>query len=236
LDRNDRKLGDRLASHHGDEKTRVRSLRLRAKPRTKLTGRVGWIALGLIAASIGHTWLSSALKADSGWMALATVLVIALSLVAWRVATPPYRLTAKGAELRDHLRGLRLYIQLAEADRIRVLQAPATAERIDVNDRSAVIALYEKLLPYAMIWRVEKQWIAELEQNYEVTQAPDWYDGTGNLAGVAFLTSVVGTGHFATTPSPSSSSGSYSGSSSSGGSSGGGFSGGGGGGGGGGGW
>ncbi|MEO8908438.1 MAG: DUF2207 domain-containing protein [Microbacteriaceae bacterium] len=233
LDRRDLKLGDRLASHRDDEKKRVRTLALRTKPRTKLTKRLRWLTLALIAASFGHSWLANALRADTGWTVLTTALVVVIGICGWIWAAPPYRLTAKGAELRDHLRGLRLYIQLAEVDRIRMLQAPGTAERIDITDRSAVIALYEKLLPYAMIFGLEKQWIGELEQNYAQTQAPDWYAGTNNLASVAFLTGVVGTGNFATTPPPSSS---YSGSSSSGGSSGGGFSGGGGGGGGGGGW
>ncbi|WP_308466463.1 DUF2207 domain-containing protein [Rathayibacter soli] len=236
LDRADVTLGDRLAKHRSDQQLQVRTLKFRAKPRTKRPRLIAWSSLALMVLSFAHFILGKELNADSGWTSLALVLVLALSITAWIAAIPPFRLTATGAELRDHLRGLRLYIQLAEADRIRVLQAPGTAERIDVTDRSAVIRLYEKLLPYAMIFGLEKQWIGELEQNYAVTQEPDWYAGTGNLANIAILTSVVGSGNFATTPSASSGSGSYGGGSFSGGSGGGGFSGGGGGGGGGGGW
>ena len=40
-------------------------------------------------------------------------------------------LTERGREIRDHLEGLRLYIRLAEADRLRVLQSPSGAMRVD---------------------------------------------------------------------------------------------------------
>ena len=40
-------------------------------------------------------------------------------------------LTEQGRAARDHLEGLRLYIRLAEADRLRVLQSPSGALRVD---------------------------------------------------------------------------------------------------------
>ena len=48
-------------------------------------------------------------------------------------------LTAAGAETRDHLQGLKEFIEWAEADRIRMLQSPQGAERvrIDPNDPRA---------------------------------------------------------------------------------------------------
>ena len=149
-------------------------------------------------------------------------------------------MTAEGAGVRDYLYGIRDYLQLAEADRIRMLQAPGTAERIDVTDESAIVKLYEKLLPYAMIFGIEEGWIAELGRHYAKTGTPDWYSGTDDLVRLSTFSNTVGATYFATTPPPPSSSsswGSSGGSSSfSGGSSGGGSSGGGGGGGGGGGW
>ena len=144
-----------------------------------------------------------------------------------------------GAEMRDYLYGMRDYISLAEADRIRVLQAPGTAERIDVTDESAVIKLYEKLLPYAMIFGLEKEWIGELSHYYSETQQPEWYTGGNNFSSVGAFAGAVGTRSFATTAPSTTSGSSWSssgGSSSFGGSSGGGHSGGGSGGGGGGRW
>lgn len=136
-------------------------------------------------------------------------------------------LTDAGAEIRDHLKGLELYIRLAEADRLRMLQSPTGAERgaVSTTDPRQVVKVYEKLLPYAVLFGLEKQWSAELGKYY-TDVSPDWYSGSGVFNGALFASSITS---FATTASNS-----YSGSSSSGGSGGGGSSGGGGGGGGGG--
>ncbi|WP_231601656.1 DUF2207 domain-containing protein [Salinibacterium sp. SWN167] len=139
-------------------------------------------------------------------------------------------LTPEGAELRDHLAGLELYIRLAEADRLRMLQSPAGALREHNEDTGAadVLAVYEKLLPYAVIFGLEKQWLTELG-NYYADESPGWYSGSGAFNAAVFASSI--------STVSSSIANSYSGSSSSsssGGSGGGGFSGGGGGGGGGG--
>ena len=139
-------------------------------------------------------------------------------------------LTEKGSELRDHLKGLQLYIRLAEADRLQMLQSPTGAERepVSTSDPRQVLDVYEKLLPYAVLFSLERQWAQELSRYY--TEAtPDWYSGSAGFNAAIFASSIGSMS--------SSVSSSYSGSSSSsssGGSGGGGSSGGGGGGGGGG--
>jgi uncharacterized membrane protein YgcG len=152
------------------------------------------------------------------------VLVIVFALVA---RTP---LTAEGSELRDHLKGLELYIRLAEADRLKMLQSPTGAERTQApgDDPSQVVKVYEKLLPYAVLFSLEREWAVELGKYY-TEASPDWYSGSGPFNAVLFASGISGL----STTAASSYSGSSS-SSSSGGSGGGGFSGGGGGGGGGG--
>ena len=139
-------------------------------------------------------------------------------------------LTDKGAELRDHLEGLKEYIELAEADRLRVLQSPQGAESTPVatNDPREVLKLNEKLLPYSVLFGLEKEWAEELSKYY-VDQPPDWYAGSTAFNAAVFSSSISSISSSAS----SSMSGS---SSSSGGSGGGGSSGGGGGGGGGGGF
>ena len=156
--------------------------------------------------------------------------IIAVSLV---VSKRP--LTSAGAEVREHLDGLRLFIGWAEADRLRMLQSVSGAERIPLDptpgsaDATRVVAIYERLLPFAVLFGQEKEWAVELS-NYYATETPNWYSGSspGFNAGL-FAASI---GSFASNTA-SSYSGSSS-SSSSGGSGGGGSSGGGGGGGGGG--
>lgn len=139
-------------------------------------------------------------------------------------------LTAQGSELRDHLEGLKLYIRLAEADRLQMLQSPegALRERNEATGATDVLKIYEKLLPYAVLFGLEKEWSTELSRYY-TESSPDWYRGSSGFNGVLFASSISS---FSTAVA-SSYSGSSS-SSSSGGSGGGGSSGGGGGGGGGG--
>jgi uncharacterized membrane protein YgcG len=140
--------------------------------------------------------------------------------------------TPQGVEMRDYLYGLREYMKLAEAERIKVLQSPhgTLTEKIpvDPNNKVQLVKLYERLLPYAMLFGIEKDWAKELAPLYE--NQPDWYAGSGAFQAAAFAASIdsfsAATTASFTPPSDSHSSGFG----------GGGFAGGGGGGGGGGGW
>jgi len=97
------------------------------------------------------------------------------------------------------------------------------------DDPARIVRVYERLLPYAVLFGQEKEWARELERYY-AEQGPDWYHGVTPGFTFAHFSSSIGS--LSSTVS-SSYSGSSS-SSSSGGSGGGGSSGGGGGGGGGG--
>lgn len=140
-------------------------------------------------------------------------------------------LTDEGAELRDHLEGLELYIRLAEADRLQMLQSPTGAEReaVSAADPRQVLDIYEKLLPYAVLFSLEKQWAKELGKYY-TDSSPDWYSGTGAFNAAVFASSISSLSTAAATSYSGSSSSSSSGGSGGGGSSGGGGGGGGGGG------
>lgn len=149
------------------------------------------------------------------------------------------RPTKEGALVLDHLKGLREYIRLAEVDRIRMLQSVSGAE----VDEKFIVKVYERLLPYAVLFGFEREWQQELAKYY-TQSAPEWMANTsGNpISSINSLSlSRFGAAVAAapvTAPKFSSSSGSGHGSGSSfsssrSGSSGGGFSGGGGGGGGG---
>ena len=56
--------------------------------------------------------------------------------------------------------GAKLYIGMAEADRLKMLQS---VEGADVTNEG-VVRLYEKLLPYAAVLGLEDSWMAELEK------------------------------------------------------------------------
>ena len=143
--------------------------------------------------------------------------------------------TEAGVKAHDDLLGLRSYIKMAETDRLKYLQSPKGAERVsdssefDPKTPAQKIKLFEKLLPYAMLFNLEKDWTKQFQDLYK--QQPDWYFGGWTTFNSVYLASSIsgfGTYNSAVFAPPSSSSGS--------GFSGGGSSGGGGGGGGGGGW
>jgi len=142
-----------------------------------------------------------------------------------------WSLTDKGLVLRRYLAGLKMYIGVAEAERLQMLQSPEGAEKVQVNasNEKQLVKLYERVLPYAVLFGQEKKWSAQLGQYYEqVGEQPDWYSGQGAFNAAAFAAGMNSLSSVASSASDSSSA--------SGGSTGGDFAGGGGGGGGGGGW
>ena len=239
----DMKLGDRIGSLLRMTRVGIRAgddalLAKRASGLGVLV-RVAVFLLGLGSLVLG---VVAAIDGVLGGTILVILLVVFLGgFVVFGFAGAPWRRTERGSLLREHLLGVRDYLELAEADRIRMLQSPEGAERtpIAAGDDEAIVKLYERLLPYAVIWGIEDDWQRVLGARYATTPT----DLEPTLAVVplhTFTTSTLARSAFATTPPPpSSSSSSWSSSggssfSSFGGSGGGGFSGGGGGGGGGG--
>ncbi|MBL3698092.1 DUF2207 family protein [Leucobacter luti] len=188
-------------------------------------GRIlGWVSLALVVVlavliALGITNRLSLTPVFAIVIAVVTLILGIVGLVRHRVLTP------LGAETRNYLLGVREFIRVAEADRIAMLQSTATAERRAVAG-AEVIELYERLLPYAMLFGLEKAWGTALASHYREDPAyvPLWYPGIA-AGGVDRLDTSI-----ARFSSSISSAATFS-ASSSGGSSGGGFAGGGGGGG-----
>ena len=186
--------------------------------------------LGFLATSISS---QTEIAIAVGVLGINGIIWVGLGLIAIVAGRKP--LTTEGAKLKEHLLGLKEYIRLAEADRLQMLQSVTGAERAPIagtTDNAQIIKVYEKLLPYAVLFGLEKEWAGELGKYYDQTP-PDWYDG-GNVT--AFNVGAFAAGVGSISSSVASSFSGSSSSSSSGGSGGGGSSGGGGGGGGGGGW
>ena len=74
--------------------------------------------------------------------------------------------TKKGVLAREYILGLKKYMEVAEKDRIDFHNAPEKNPKI-----------FEKLLPYAMVLKVEKKWSKQFKDIYN--QTPDWYNGGG---------------------------------------------------------
>lgn len=178
-------------------------------------------AAGVIV--FGFTALDNAVDPVVPISLIVAAIVVEFIIIGMMARKP---LTAAGAEVRDHLRGLKEFIEWAEADRIRMLQSPQGAERvhIDSTDVRQILWLYEQLLPYAVVFGQEKQWSKELAVLYGAGNSPTWYVGTSGFNANSFSSGI------STLSASTSSSSSTSGGSGGGGSAGGGGGGGGGGG------
>lgn len=164
-------------------------------------------------------------------VAFLSVPLAAVALLALLMSITLFPLTDKGVKLARYVNGLKAYIGAAEQERLQMLQSADGAEKVvavtNGTDEKSLVKLYERVLPYAVLFGHEKTWTKQLGRYYEQANTqPDWYVGQ-TAFNAAVFTSVVSGINQASTYARSSSS-------SSGGASGGGFSGGGGGGGGGG--
>ena len=160
-------------------------------------------------------------QSSSWWMVWILLLAVFLNLLFFHLLKAP---TLGGRKVLDKIEGLRMYLGVAEKDRLNALAPPKKTPEV-----------FEKFLAYALALDVDQEWSEQFadvltEAGKPVTQStPVWYAGAAGLGTAAFTSSLGSslTGAISSASvAPSSSSGS----------SGGGSSGGGGGGGGGGGW
>jgi uncharacterized membrane protein YgcG len=189
------------------------------------------------------------LGALGGWInAIAIASAYGAFIVLPFFGLPKTTLTVAGGRHRTYLDGIREYLRLAEEERLRAAQSPQTADLVSAGVRpfgdppgargADVVNLYERLLPYAVLFGMEREWADVIRSASAVEPATSRLALLDSVASDALSDASSSIGRLAATPVSSGSSSSSSGSSfscswsSSGGSSGGGFSGGGGGGGG----
>ena len=99
------------------------------------------------------------------WPALTATIVAVVATVATILVTPSSwrRFLPPAQARREHLEGLRQYLEVAESERMRVLQSPSGAEIVASDtEPGARFHLHERLLPYAVLFGVEREWIAKL--------------------------------------------------------------------------
>lgn len=112
-------------------------------------------AAGVLVVLLGG-WLASRYPVSPFTIAAAAILTtLAVGLIGWQM---PAR-TARGARTLRHLLGFEEFLERVESERFaRVIDTPE---------------LFEKYLPYAMAFGVEKRWAAAFEGL--LTAPPDWY-------------------------------------------------------------
>ncbi|MFE6254466.1 DUF2207 family protein [Agromyces sp. NPDC057865] len=100
----------------------------------------------------------------------ATIATIVVTPPSWRRFLPPAR------PRREHLDGLRQYLELAEADRLRVLQSPTGADLVATDGEDPALSryhLHERLLPYAVLFGLEREWIRQLKLQHDELATSD---------------------------------------------------------------
>ncbi|MBT2473474.1 DUF2207 domain-containing protein [Microbacterium sp. ISL-103] len=211
----------------GADAATARGLVTKARSRAAMV--VQWFAIAVVLAGFGlGLWgiIAGRVTALPAFVAISfgVFLVLLSSFYSFSKHTV---LTTEGARQYEYLMGVKEFIRVAEADRLQMLQSYSGAERR--QDGSAnVIVVYELLLPYAMLFGMEDEWGAVLENVYAYERRGASWIGDPNAPFVrGQFVAFAATSHAAASYSAPSASGS----SGAGGSMGGGFSGGGGGGG-----
>ncbi len=74
-----------------------------------------------------------------------------------------YQLTPKGIDAMRKILGFKEFLKVTETDRLRMLDAPKLEPE-----------LFQKNLPYAMVFGVEKEWAKQFDGVF--TALPDWYE------------------------------------------------------------
>jgi uncharacterized membrane protein YgcG len=194
----------------------------------------GWHLLGVLISIIvlviaiifpgeTDTWPTWHLQSPLGWVTIGLALlgIASNGLFGWLLKAP----TPKGRAAMDHIRGFKMYLEVAEGEQLKRVAAappPMTAQ------------LFEAYLPAALALGVEQEWAERFASVLDI-QAPNyqpgWYAGPGfDARNLGAFSSSLGSSLKSAISSSATPPGSKSGSG------GGGSSGGGGGGGGGGGW
>lgn len=119
-------------------------------------GWIGVIVTLVVAGICAAVWGEDGTAPAGVIVAVASFgIVIAAMIICpapWRRFLPP------SLAARRHLEGMREYIRLAEADRLRLLQSPQGAVRVPVSNELDRLHIYEQLLPYAILFGQEKEW------------------------------------------------------------------------------
>jgi uncharacterized membrane protein YgcG len=170
-----------------------------SKPRLKNTRRVLVVAtlVGVLLALNVYGPRTGG-NASANLVLLWGVITVAAPIFALVILFRVHLPTPTTLSVIRALEGLRVYIQLAEQDRLRILQSPENAEFVAVGEKE-IVALNEKLLGYAVLFGLEKKWAAEMGMSSTTESAStassnsmaDLVSGAGTLSLVAAVSSTT---------------------------------------------
>ncbi len=136
------------------------------------TIRLKYLTIAFIIVSLGFLF-----GGFLGGLGIVAIIISAIIIAIFSFIMPAK--TIDGVRAKEHILGLKLYLTVAEKDRLKFHNAP------EKNPRT-----FEKLLPYAMVLQVEKEWAKQFEGIYR--QPPSWYDdSSGNMFTALYLISSL---------------------------------------------
>ena len=112
-------------------------------------------------------------------MVWVSIIIVALLNVFWYLLWPFLsvvlivfsffmpRKSKKGVNVYEKILGFKMFLKATQKDRLKVLFSPKDYREV-----------FERCLPYAMVFGVEKEWAKQFEGLYK--GVPDWYGGTGS--------------------------------------------------------
>ena len=129
----------------------------------------------------------------SPWFTIAIysfIAAVALSILIFTISNIKI-LSRKGFEAKNYLEGLKLYISVAESERLKFSQSLQNSERFQTEFGGSRVKLYEKLLPWAALFGLEKSWAKVLELQFQDEDyLPDWYVGSTAFNAMVFSNSL----------------------------------------------
>ncbi len=143
-------------------------------PENPQSVRTKYLGIGILIIVLGF-FFSIFFVAFFGALGLGSLIASAMIVIFFSYIMPVK--TKKGAEAKEYILGFKDYLSVAEKDRIDFHNAPEkNPER------------FERLLPYAIVLGVEKEWAKQFEGIYD--QSPSWYsDPSGARFNAVFLAS-----------------------------------------------
>ncbi|GAA2030106.1 hypothetical protein GCM10009720_07580 [Yaniella flava] len=159
----------------------------------------GWVSPvflipALVLLIMGASRDNTVMTVLSVCLGLLSLMLMIICVVKHRVLTP------RGAAERTQLERMRQMIDASETERLDILQSFTHASRRTAgpDSESQTIQLYDRLLPYAVLFGKEQEWsevLFDTYQHYHVP-APIWYPallhhGTDSLSPLSSMLSSV---------------------------------------------
>lgn len=150
------------------------------KVRHRGAALAGWISLALLIPVV--VLLIMGASRDNMPTLVISIVVGGLSLVLFFVCVMQHRvLTPQGAATRQQLERIRQMMAATETERLDMLQSFTHARRRQTSavepDRAEIIEVYDRLLPYAVLFGMQKDWSEVLTNAYQYYHFPFpfWY-------------------------------------------------------------